>query len=53
MGPPSVVKGHPIADHPPDLEAVGDFFEVFRPLLERPPEVFNEAVAYAPAATTH
>lgn len=32
----SIVEGHPIADHPPSLEAVGDFFEVDRSLLEQP-----------------
>jgi hypothetical protein len=30
MEPLGVAEGHPVADHPPGLEAVGDFFEVDR-----------------------
>lgn len=53
MGALGVVERHPFADHPPGLEAVGDFFEIDRFLLERPPEPLNEDVVHAPAPTVH
>ena len=33
-----VVERHPVADHSPGLEAVGDFFEIDHLLHERAPQ---------------
>lgn len=53
MGPFGVVEGHPFSDHPSGLEAIGDFFEIDRFLLERPPQTLDEDVVHASTAPIH
>ena len=44
MRPLSVVECHPILDHAPGVEAVGDFFEGDRFLFQAAPEPFDKDV---------
>ena len=53
MGPLGVVEPDPFADDPLGVEAVGQFVQVNRLVLERAPQSLNEDVVHAPAAPVH
>lgn len=53
MGPLGIVECHPVVDHPPGFEAVGDFLKVDRLLLQGSPQALDEDVVEIPAAPVH
>lgn len=42
--PLDIVEHHPVADHPPGPEAVIDFLEIDRLLLQGSPKSFDEDI---------
>lgn len=53
MGALGIVKCHPILDDASGLEAVSDFFEIDRFLLQVPPETLDEDVIEMSAPSIH
>ena len=53
MRPLGVVEADPFADHPPCHEAVRQFVQIDRLVLERPPEALDEDVVHVAALAIH
>lgn len=53
MRPRGVIACYPVLDDTSSLEAVGDFFEINRLRLQRPPQPFDEDTVEVPASTVH
>ena len=53
MRSPLVVERHPTLDNFQRLEAVAQLRRINRPLLERPPQAFNEDIVHAAPAPIH
>lgn len=48
-----VVERHPVLDHTPGLEAVGDFFEINGLLLQAASQPFDKDVVQITPASIH